>query len=517
MEYSYFLHRNVISELLRVIIMRNRIRTLLLPCLLCLSCTLRGQPRPVSGCYWIDSFNLRLHLSYYLLGNGLQDVQYQTGDPAYDVRSVFRHQAYAPIRGKTVHVKLVKKSEHALDIVGLEPAAVSAALAGFADAGQVEQQQWLRYDAEGYLVERIVKDEKGDSLYFNADTTRYVYVKRADGSLQVNVSEHSYSHNRHKKPPRGYGFFYSSIYSGTFRKGPLTRHGANTTTYEFNSAGKPLSVVYDYKQWVNGIADYDTNGKTIRLFRYDDRGRLLNVRDSLPALGLNKTEQRYEYSDAVRDAWPPMRIPKMRQFISAIDPPHAVTVRYTSTNWNRDVGNGYYPRDSGRTNKETYYTVCDAAGRLHLSQKMQPVSEEPVLYVWGTDSIGDYRMRCQVYASVDDTAAAVYNPEWQMWPVTEQHGCIIETYYPQPPGTFTARSLECSDRSVVNGTDGWRMICYGPYGNTDIAGSRTYFPPIHQKRFIESRRRPVNFILVDKEGLIRYSYDQDFLYSVEYE
>jgi hypothetical protein len=229
----------------------------------------------------------------------------------------------------------------------------------------------------------------------------------------------------------------------------------------------------------------------------------------------------YAYDDGPVNDEPIFRQPLVAQFISTLDSPYLARTRSVWSSWS-DVGeNGIRIARFLKSDTQQYSTVRDGSHRVRLSVRKNIDSEPyPVLYYEGKDSLGSYRVACEVYANFPftneaDTASAVFDPSAPLEERGYGNDANQGSYTVHPLGTFYVRSLECSDRTEIVGSDGWRMISYGPYEGSRVSPD-AWFAPMHPKRYCYSAGDPVDFTLIDPKGNVRYVYDRGDFYVVEY-
>ncbi|RYE16128.1 MAG: hypothetical protein EOP51_26380 [Sphingobacteriales bacterium] len=479
-----------------------------------------AQVKSIPLSYWVDDYNLRVHCSYYLLGNTIHDAQrYKAGCPDFDLAGIFRYKAITGSSHKKVKVVYKRCDRNAAPFRNNTPSELVGYMEILAKNVQPENTQLLTYDNEGYLVSRTIENYNGDKLYTSRDTFLYTYNKGADGSLKVSVSVYKKAINRNKKPAKGSGFFYSSIYSGTIDKGPYKITSSGMEQYSFDAAGRPTEIHNEYIGYANGKPDYDKDNPTIRLFKYDTKGRLLSITDSATISGNIKTRESFVYKDIDARQYPVFETPLMQQYLSTINKPEFATAEYKWEYWNRESGKGFYPIDSPKGYEEHYVVMHNDKKELCLSTQIggDGALGLPTIYRLGKDSVGSkFRTSMTVDAKAGDTESVVYDATIAPWEITVSTLDMITTNYEKPPGTWWLSNYDCTNRIVVKDTTGWSAIAYAPYGSNNLAGVGSFYAP-KQSCGCGRAEGMTSFALIDTEGNMRYVYDEGDVYTISYE
>jgi len=466
---------------------------------------------------WSDDMNIRLHISETKLNNRLWGAQADIADPSADFAGILQYRSFSKSHRivKATHFHL---TESRLLLDDKSPAALARRLAEIEPYAGLEETVELNYDNAGYLVRAIRNHAFTDSRYFASDTSTYAYKRSKGKPLQVRITQHEFSNNSSSA---------STQYCGSFDGGRIVMRKRRQTVVEFDSAGRTILLRSRVRDSVNDCPDYDSTTDWFRTFRYDVKGRLTEAVDSMP-LARHRMNYRiqYQYRDQPLPGKKVFRQPLMRQYLSTLDHPYLSSIIHT-----RSYREPVYAKDSPgltrfKTVTEAFTTVRDRRHRMMIKLDERN-DQEPFadLYQEGRDSLGIYRVVASVYLNIPfsgnpDTTRSVYDPgalrEPEYYEYSDPYGRRQESglRYPRPAGTFQVRSSSCSDRSEIRDSTGWRIISYGP-SEGGCNGVDCWLAPMHAERGCYSATDPIDFILIDPEGELRYIYDSGDFYKIE--
>ncbi len=358
-----------------------------------------AQVRAMPLCYWVDDYNIRIHASYYLLGNTLHDaVHYTSGSPEFDLPGIFKYNAIKTSRYKTVKI-IEKRRQDNVSLTGKSPLALALYMDTLMEGAQPENTQWLNYDANGYLVRRVIDYYNASPLYSKRDTILYQYQYRGAGSLvKATLVTHSKTVNGNKKPDKEWPYFYASVYCGEIKKGPYTLSSEGRQEYSIDPEGRIVEIRYYYRAFANSCRDYDTDNPTILKFVYNQKGWLVSVAESAIHSGQTRRRETFDYKDISKESVSLFKTPLMEQYLSTIDGPEFALVKHTVESWYRDGGKTYYPIDSPQKIIERYVVMRNEQNALCLSVKVDSNNkpELPTIYTAGKDSVGEFRQMAKV-------------------------------------------------------------------------------------------------------------------------
>jgi hypothetical protein len=474
---------------------------------------------------WNDDMNIRVHIGESKLTNWLWSAQINVSDPHADFAGILRYKSVSGSHQvKAQHFHL---TESRLLLDDKSPASLAKRLAEIEPYATLKERVQLDYDNSGHLLRCVREQYTGNLLHSISDTVNYAYSRSCNGGLQVIITAHKIDNNRNLKPPPGMGSFASTQYCGSIDRGPVMIRKRSRFVFEFDAAGRPLLLRSCIRDSVNDCPDYDSTTDWFRTFRYDLKGRLTEAVDSMPLAKhpMNYRVQ-YQYQDIPLNANKVFRQPLMRQYLSMLDHPYLSKITHTRSYWER-----VYVKDTPglqrfKTVTEHFTTARDKQHRMMI--KLDERNDQELfadLYQEGRDSLGIYRVVANVYLNIPftqipDTTKSVYNPRTPREPEYDESGDPYARRqesgirYPRPAGTFNVRSSNCSDRSEIRDNTHWRIISYGP-SEGGCNGIDCWLAPMHPERGCYSAADPIDFILLDPQGRLRYIYDSGDFYKIE--
>lgn len=363
----------------------------------------------------------------------------------------------------------------------------------------------LEYDKEGRLLTRKTNNLPYDTTAISIDSLEIQYSKDEHKNEVINFHSGSYSYNAI--------LWTSSSYCGKIsgEDTPITTRGEGNAKFIFNTLGLLISQTSTYETYYNNCHAYFPNTSK-NDYTYDEKGRMTLTLDSSLTQHKLMSQSIKKYTDETLDTG--NKIYKnylLAKWLKQYKNPYQSTIELKNFNYKKDTGRGFYIIDTPTqkyTNSEQIIFNNEGSVILTYPARYANIS----VHQSGADSLGVFSGIYDVYFNENSTDTAEYDPSIKRESVTERHGCIVETYEKKPQGTLPMISNKFYYRNNYFFKNNACLINYG-YGGQGSEGRKFWA----SKPYRYGKSSNANFVIINKEKLVKYFYKNQTLYVLTYE